>query len=594
MRFEQLRDNLNHFIKYKMRRVKFLKVKLSIKMKLMIVLSSLLAVFVIFGSYSINEMNKLYKQTNSISQALLSKINKVNTITNNVFSLRSKESELIVENFLEEKQRIKNELSDTFTELDIAITDYLNLSNKNQEDEFVKQLKESIQLYKETSEQIIRFSDNNQINEAVNLSKGKSKLYYRSLMQLTEDLKKKNVDEIALTNQEGSRIYKRLVFTFLIVIALVILFTIVMSVWLILAITVPIRDIGEKFQKLSESGGDLTQDIPIQSKDEIGGLSSSINKFIENIRSILLEINRSSNDTLTSTSNTSLFISDLKDNIKETNTALIEISSGITDTSATAQQVTAASNSMEELVIEMEQKGYSGAKKASEIALKAKELQEKAKKSNEEIVSIFDKSKVELEKALIKSKAVNDINSFSEIIFQIAQQINLLSLNASIEAARVGEKGRGFTVVADEIRKLAESSRSTVQDIKNTTEYVIDAVKNLSSNSQGILKFIDSTVLNDYKDMQTIGEQYNLDSEYLNILMNDICSITEKLSKVVTEIIKSMNDVAITVSDQANGVYQIEDKSKKIAEEIVLIQKQINDSEQNAVALKALISKFKI
>jgi methyl-accepting chemotaxis protein len=76
--------------------------------------------------------------------------------------------------------------------------------------------------------------------------------------------------------------------------------------------------------------------------------------------------------------------------------------------------------------------------------------------------------------------------------------------------------------------------------------------------------------------------------------MNDICGITEKLSKVVTEIIKSMNDVAITVSDQANGVYQIEDKSKKIAEEILFIQKQINDSEQNAVALKELISKFKI
>jgi methyl-accepting chemotaxis protein len=568
--------------------------RLSIKMKLIMVLSSLVLIFIVFGIYSTTEMNKLYKQTNKLSELSLNKIQKVNVISSSVDSLRAKESELIVENFLEERQRIKNELNQTFKDFDIAISEYLKLANSSEDEAFITQYKEMLGLYKSANSEIIKLSDENKTNEAVALSKGKSKYYYRKLIELSDTLKSKNTEDINKFNEDGEQIYKNLVITFISVIILVIAFAIGISLWLIISITKPIKDIGERFRELSQNGGDLTQKIPESNKDEIGGLSISINKFIENIRKILIQISLSSDDTLKSTSNSSDATKKLNENIMGTNLALIEISAGISETSATAQQVTASSSIMERLVEEMAGKGHLGSEKTKEIALKAKNLQAKVKKSNVETINIYESSKQDLEKALNQSKAVNDINNFSKIIFDIAQQINLLSLNASIEAARVGEQGKGFTVVAEEIRKLADSSRATVQDIRDTTEHVIQAVHNLSVNSKSILEFIDNTVLEDYKNMYEIGEQYNNDSGYLNILMIDVCNITQKLSSVVGDIIKSMNNVAITVSEQAGGVQAIESKSKDIAEEIIAIQEQILDSERNAIALKELISKFNI
>jgi methyl-accepting chemotaxis protein len=568
--------------------------RLSIKMKLIMVLSSLVLIFIVFGIYSTTEMNKLYKQTNKLSEISLNKIQKVNVINSSVDSLRAKESELIVENFLEERQRITNELNQTFKDFDIAISEYLKLASSSEDEAFITQYKEMLELYKSTNSEIIKLSDANKTSEAVALSKGKSKYYYRKLIELSDTLKSKNTEDINKFNEDGEQIYKNLVITFISVIILVIVFAIGISLWLIISITTPIKDIGERFRELSQNGGDLTQKIPESNKDEIGGLSISINKFIENIRKILFQISVSTDDTLKSTSNSSEATKKLNENISGTNLALIEISAGISETSATAQQVTAASSIMERLVDEMAGKGYLGSEKTKEISLKAKNLQAKVKKSNEETINIYESSKQDLEKALNQSKAVNDINNFSKIIFDIAQQINLLSLNASIEAARVGEQGKGFTVVAEEIRKLADSSRATVQDIRDTTEHVIQAVHNLSVNSKSILEFIDNTVLEDYKNMYEIGEQYNNDSGYLNILMTDVCNITQKLSSVVGDIIKSMNNVAITVSEQAGGVQAIEGKSKDIAEEIASIQEQILDSERNAIALKELISKFNI
>lgn len=153
-------------------------------------------------------------------------------------------------------------------------------------------------------------------------------------------------------------------------------------------------------------------------------------------------------------------------------------------------------------------------------------------------------NQTQAEKAIKESNAVEQINVLSDAILEISSQTNLLALNAAIEAARAGEAGRGFSVVAEQIRKLAEESNETVSKIQAVTNTVIFSVENLSSGSSEILDFIDTKVKRDYEGLVSTGEQYNEDSVSMSSLMNDFSSTAEELATSVQNTMKIINEIA--------------------------------------------------
>jgi len=110
----------------------------------------------------------------------------------------------------------------------------------------------------------------------------------------------------------------------------------------------------------------------------------------------------------------------------------------------------------------------------------------------------YENIKQEVINAIGQARVVDEISNMASAISAIAGQTNLLALNAAIEAARAGEQGHGFAVVADEVRKLASESSSTVSGIQLLTGQVSDAIKNLTLNSEQLLKYINENVVEAY------------------------------------------------------------------------------------------------
>lgn len=160
------------------------------------------------------------------------------------------------------------------------------------------------------------------------------------------------------------------------------------------------------------------------------------------------------------------------------------------NTTETSENIAASTLDIAGSVQFITEKTSQGVITAEEIEKRAEELKNRVIESKQKAQMIFDGTKAELEKAIENAKVVEQISILSESIVHITSQTNLLALNASIEAARAGEAGRGFTVVAEEIRKLAEQSKGVVTKIQDFTVQVNDSVNHLADSSNKLLEFM--------------------------------------------------------------------------------------------------------
>jgi methyl-accepting chemotaxis protein len=341
---------------------------------------------------------------------------------------------------------------------------------------------------------------------------------------------------------------------------------------------------------------DITNDVPdayLKMKDETGKLGKAMQSLTDNLRGIVREINNSSeqvaaaSEELTATSQQSATAAE------EVTKTIEEIARGASEQAQNTEEGTSKSNLLGETIeknINYAKHLNSASNKVAEVVdeglIEVDQLLKITKESNEAASGIYD--------VILKTnESSNKIGQASSVIASIAEQTNLLALNAAIEAARAGEAGRGFSVVAEEIRKLAEQSSISTKSIdeivnelqKNAQEAVktmerVAIISKEQSNSVVVTKDKYVLISQAMKEAIMALEQLNVSEVEMDKMKNQIMDTLQNLSAIAEENSAATEEVTASMEEQAASIEEIAGASEGLS--------------NLAQGLQTIISKFKI
>jgi methyl-accepting chemotaxis protein len=352
------------------------------------------------------------------------------------------------------------------------------------------------------------------------------------------------------------------------------------------------RELTEIIDSIEDRNGDLTRRISIHSNDEISSLGNGINSFMEKLQHIFTIINDDS-------TRMDEVVNDVHTRVRNSNDSASDLSSVTEELTATMQDVSSNASVIHERTSEINGQVTAIAERSSEINQYSTEMKQRAdamehnaKKNSELTNEKVNEILAVLNQAIEDSKSVEQVNTLTEEILSISSQTNLLALNASIEAARAGEAGRGFSVVADEIRQLADSTRDTANRIQQINALVTGAVHNLADHSNSMVSYMKEDILPEFDMFVTTGGQYREDAAYIEGMMNEFTTKTDELKDVMEEITASIYSISSAIEQGAQGVSGAATSTQLLVEDMENISKRMDENSEIAGDLKQEASVF--
>lgn len=365
----------------------------------------------------------------------------------------------------------------------------------------------------------------------------------------------------------------------------------------ILKIVRPLQSANGQLSKIisdiDSSKGDLTSRININSHDEVGELVDGINLFIEKLQEIMKRIRSHSENILVSSKEIAYKINESGNNTNEVSATMDEIAAAMQEISATVEELSSGSENIFESIIHLTDKINDGNVLTKDIQSRSLNYKTEIENEKTNAVAIINEIKNTLEQSIENSKEAAQIQSLTENILQIASQTNLLSLNASIEAAHAGEAGKGFSVVAAQISELAESSRTIAKNIQEISTLVTESVTGLSSDSKKLLEFVNNDVLTDYDKFVAISDNYYNDAVNVNNILEEFTNGTSALKTTMSEMNHGINDISTTIEENANGTNDISSRIRNIASSVEAIKSQTAENQSIGNEQKKNVEVFK-
>lgn len=346
------------------------------------------------------------------------------------------------------------------------------------------------------------------------------------------------------------------------------------------------NEINEIIDDIDRREGDLTRRVTIMENQEVAAVGSGINLFMGKLQDIFKTIIHNSKRMET-------VVNEVRESVMTSNSSVSDLSALTEELSATMQEMSDNASLINSNTESVAGEVNQIAERTTEINNYTKEMKghadsmESAARSNMESTGTKVNEILEvLNRAIEDSNSVNQVNSLTDDILNIASQTNLLALNASIEAARAGDAGCGFAVVATEISQLAAASQEAANRIQQINSVVTQAVHNLADNANGLVQYMNESILPEFEEFVTAGSEYKNKATYIENVMNEFESKTDSLKNTMVEIQKSINTIAHAIEEGAKGVSNAADSTQVLVTDMENISNRMDENFEIATDLK--------